>query len=99
MHEKDVIDCGVACCHFCGKCVRAGQRAPASVDAKAPAFDVVSIKPNKSGSGNTTINSREGSFSAVNVSVENMLINAYNVKEYLIPGVTGWAASISMPRS
>lgn len=59
--------------------------------AKVLAYDVVSIKPNKSGSGSTHIGSHDDSFSAENISVKQMLVRAYDVKQYLISGVTGWA--------
>ena len=67
--------------------------AAAGAEAKAPAYDVVSIKPNKSGSGGMMINEQNDSFSATNVSLKMMLVNAYDVKEYLISGLTGWANS------
>jgi uncharacterized protein (TIGR03435 family) len=67
--------------------------AAAGVEAKVPVYDVVSVKPNKSGSRGTMINPRIDSFSATNVSLKNMLVNAYGVKDYLISGLTGWADS------
>jgi len=66
---------------------------PAGVQAKAPVFDVVSIKPNKSGSGRTSISSDNGFYSAENISLKQLLENAYDVKEYVISGLTGWANS------
>jgi uncharacterized protein (TIGR03435 family) len=63
------------------------------VEAKTRAYDVVSIKPNKSGSRGTMINVQNDSFSATNVSLKNMLLNAYDVKDYLISGLPGWANS------
>jgi uncharacterized protein (TIGR03435 family) len=69
------------------------QGAVVSGEAKQPAYDVVSIKPNKSGSDSMGINGSLGNFIATNVTLKDMLINAYDVKEYLITGVTGWAES------
>jgi len=67
-------------------------KAPApGVEAKTRAYDVVSVKPNKSGSRGTMINVQNDSFSATNVSLKMMLVNAYDVKDYLISGLTGWA--------
>ena len=55
-----------------------GNTAPLNIDAKAPTFDIVSIKPNKSGASGSMIKNGGDSFSATDVSVENMLINAYS---------------------
>jgi uncharacterized protein (TIGR03435 family) len=68
-------------------------KAAAGVEARAPVFDVVSIKPNKSGSGRTSISTDNGFYSAENISLKQLLENAYGVKEYLISGLTGWANS------
>jgi uncharacterized protein (TIGR03435 family) len=65
----------------------------ASAEAKVPAFDVVSIKPNKSGSGNNSTNFSNNSFSATNISVKMLLEDAYGVKQDLIYGLPGWANS------
>ena len=70
-----------------------GNTPAAGVEAKTRAYDVVSIKPNKSGSRGTMINVQNDSFSATNVSLKGLLINAYDVKDYLISGLTGWANS------
>lgn len=76
-----------------GGALAQANTAAAGAEAKAPAYDVVSIKPNKSGSRGTMINVQNDSFSATNVSLKNMLLNAYDVKDYLISGLTGWANS------
>ncbi len=59
----------------------------------APAFDVVSVKPNKSGSWNSSIWTHDGSFTATNVLLKALLSNAYGFREGLISGVPGWAES------
>ena len=66
---------------------------PAGVEARTPTYDVVSIKPNKSGSGRTSISDNNNSFSATNISLKTLLVNAYDVRDYLISGLTGWANS------
>jgi uncharacterized protein (TIGR03435 family) len=75
----------------------AGQNGAASqtagAESKTPVFDVVSIKPNKSGSGNVTTNTSGDSFSATNVSLKMLLEDAYGIKQDLIYGLTGWANS------
>lgn len=65
----------------------------ASAEVKVPVFDVVSIKPNKSGSRNVSTNTSSDSFSATNVSVKMLLEDAYGIKQDLIYGVPGWASS------
>ncbi len=70
-----------------------GNAAAAGGVARAPAYDVVSVKPNKSVNRGSMINVQNDSFSATNVSLKMMLVNAYDVKDYLITGLTGWANS------
>ena len=65
----------------------------ASAETKVPVFDVVSIKPNKSGSGSMGIETHNDSYSATNVSLKRLLRDAYNIREDLISGVPGWAES------
>ena len=60
---------------------------PASPEAKAPAYDVGSIKPNKSGSGSSGIDSDNYRFTATNVSLRAMLEAAYGVKGDLVSGI------------
>ncbi|HEY1744811.1 MAG TPA: TIGR03435 family protein [Granulicella sp.] len=76
----------------------AGQSGASSqatlAETRVPMFDVVSIKPNKSGSGNNNSTSFSGeSFSATNISVKMLLEDAYDVKQDLISGLPGWASS------
>ena len=82
------------CATVAGGRASAQDSAPAAgVGGKAQAYDVVAIKPNKSGSGRTSISTNNDSYSAANVSLKQMLSNAYDVKDYLISGLTGWANS------
>jgi uncharacterized protein (TIGR03435 family) len=57
--------------------------------APLPAYDVVSIKPNNSGSGGQDIDSSNGDYAATNVSIKTLLENAYDIKENLISGISG----------
>jgi uncharacterized protein (TIGR03435 family) len=59
--------------------------------AKLPSFDVISVKPNKSDSDSMSIDSGDGHFDASNVSVEMLLINAYNLKKAQLFGLPKWA--------
>lgn len=76
-----------------GRASAQDSAAATGVEGKALVYDVVSIKPNKSGSGRTSISVNNDSYSAENISMKQMLSNAYDVKEYLISGLTGWANS------
>ena len=49
----------------------------AVVSAQAPSFDVVSIKPNKSGSGSMSVGVRGGRFTAVNATALTLVQNGY----------------------
>jgi uncharacterized protein (TIGR03435 family) len=70
------------------------EYAQAAAGAAPLAFDAVVIKPDKSGSGSTRISSRDASFQATNVSLKDLLINAYPVREArLIYGLPAWAES------
>lgn len=66
---------------------------PVGAEATAPAFDIVSIKPNKSESGNISVNTNDDSYSATNVSLKMLLEDAYGIKEDLVFGLPGWANS------
>lgn len=59
----------------------------ASPDSAAPAYDIGSIKPNKSGSANSGIDSDLYTFKAVNVSLANLIESVYGIKKDLISGV------------
>ncbi len=65
-----------------------GQQA-ASSGTNLPVYDVVSIKPNKSGSGSSGIdsNSAIGSYIATNTRLRRLIEDAYGVKAELISGV------------
>jgi uncharacterized protein (TIGR03435 family) len=68
---------------------------PTSTQAKIPAFDIVSIKPNRSGSGSMGIETHSDSYSATNVSLKRLLRDAYDIREDLISGLPGWAENTS----
>ena len=65
-----------------------------AADAKAPAFDVVSIKPHKAGDPHTSFGATAEGYSATNVSLKWMIWTAYDVKmPDLILEAPGWADS------
>src|ERR1700724_1923040 len=53
-------------------------------DVKVPAFDVVSVKPNKSDSGMVRIMGKPDGYSASNVSLKMLIQAAYVLREDLI---------------
>jgi uncharacterized protein (TIGR03435 family) len=64
---------------------------PTAADAAItpPAYDVITIKPNKTASGSVDIDTEDDHYSATNVSLKNLLENVYDIKEDLISGVPG----------
>ena len=70
------------------------QTAQPTSQAKAPAFDVVSIKPHKAGDPHTSFGATAEGYSATNVSLKWMIWTAYDVKiPDLILEAPGWADS------
>jgi uncharacterized protein (TIGR03435 family) len=71
-----------------------GAAAPAvASEVKLPPLDVVSVKPNKSGSGGMRIMFNSDGYSATNVSAKMLIQMAYGIREDLISGAPGWAGS------
>ncbi len=52
----------------------------------APAFEVASVKPNKSGCGSTSTHTRSGEIVMENISLKGWMERAYNVKDYSLSG-------------
>jgi uncharacterized protein (TIGR03435 family) len=57
--------------------------------ALAPAYDVMTIKANKTASGGVDIDTDDDRFSATNVSLKQLLENAYDIRQDLISGISG----------
>ncbi len=64
-----------------------------TAEAKLPAYDVVSVKVNKSGSGNVDTTTKLATYSATNVSLKDLLLHAYATREDLIFGGPKWVNS------
>jgi uncharacterized protein (TIGR03435 family) len=63
-----------------------------AADAQTPAFEVASIKPNRSAEGMSSIRASVGRVSMQNVSLKKVMLNAYDIpddREYMIDG-PGW---------
>jgi uncharacterized protein (TIGR03435 family) len=69
----------------------ADKGAPAANDVKLPEFEVVSVKENKSTNGGMSINTSADGFVCRNISLKNLIANAYGVRIDLISGGPGWA--------
>jgi uncharacterized protein (TIGR03435 family) len=67
----------------------------AHAQAPAPqlAYDVITIKPNDSGSDDTSTAMESSSFQASNVPIKRLLENAYGIRDGLISGLSRWAES------
>jgi uncharacterized protein (TIGR03435 family) len=71
---------------------RLGAQAP-QAPPSAPAFEVASIKPNKSGDGRVMLGNQPGRFTATNVTLRMLIRNAYQLQDFQISGGPGWLAS------
>jgi uncharacterized protein (TIGR03435 family) len=70
--------------------VNAAQTAATSKSetaTKLPAYDVFSIKPNKSGTRSLSIDADLDNYSATNISLKDLMQNAFDIKKDLISGV------------
>jgi len=57
------------------------------------AFDAATIKPNLSGSGNSSTNSTNGLLRITNQTVRNIIQYAYDVRDFQLSGGPGWMGS------
>jgi uncharacterized protein (TIGR03435 family) len=61
---------------------------------KIPAYDVVSIKPDKSGNGTSFTNLPPDGFVGTNVSLDSLVFSAYDIiMDSQVSGLPGWARS------
>src|SRR5262245_28528910 len=58
-----------------------------------PSFDVASIRPNNSGSGGTTTNVNGGFVRVTNVSVRQLILQAYPMADSQLVGGPDWIAT------
>ena len=68
----------------------ASPTAPVTV----PSYDVVSIKPDRSDTGRVSIHIDDGNFDALNVSLKNLILSAYNLKGAQLFGLPKWGDSL-----
>lgn len=60
---------------------------------KLPSFDVVSIRPNNTGSGSIRVSIDDDHFEMTNVTFAIMLMNAYNLRPAQLSNLPSWAHS------
>ena len=69
-------------------------RAQPPLPAEAPVrFDVVVIKPSAPASDNANMSLRDGTLQVTNLLLSSLITSAYGVREDLISGLPGWAAT------
>jgi uncharacterized protein (TIGR03435 family) len=72
-------------------CVVAGALAPRWIAfAQQPAFEVASVRPNRSGERGERRDFPAGRFTAASASVKYLLKTAYRVEDFQISGAPGW---------
>lgn len=65
--------------------------ASSATSSVLPSYDVATIRPNTSGSGDTSVNTRRTTLQATNVSLRDLLQDAFAVRRSMIFGLPGWA--------
>src|SRR4029077_426078 len=58
-----------------------------------PAFQVASLKPNNSGTRGTTMGMQPGRYTATNVTLRTLIVNAYGLQSFQLSGGPGWIGS------
>lgn len=85
-----VYDLALCTCLLHGQAASAPQVPVVASTTAFASYDVVSIKPNVSGSGSMRISARETTFQATNTSLKMLLISAYGTRDALISGLPKW---------
>jgi uncharacterized protein (TIGR03435 family) len=65
----------------------------ATLAIRSQSFDVVSVKPNNSGSGRSTENTNPGRVIAENISARSLITQAFGVRQLQILGGPGWVTT------
>jgi uncharacterized protein (TIGR03435 family) len=60
---------------------------------KPPAFDVASVKPDRSGGGNFSMGTSHGRLTATNVQARELILKAFHVKDFQVSGGPGWLST------
>jgi uncharacterized protein (TIGR03435 family) len=76
---------------------RLRAQGPAVVPAaelKTPAYDVVSIKPDRTDTGRISVHIDDGNLDALNVTLKTMVLSAYGLKDAQLFGLPKWGDSM-----
>lgn len=65
----------------------------AMATAQAQVFEVASIKPSAPGAHGTRIQFTGGRYRAENVTLQNLIVNAYDVRRFQVTGGPGWLSA------
>ena len=76
-----------------GQAGTAAEAKPAPAASKVVAYDVVTVRPNKSGAGNWSVDENLNVLTATNVLLINLLQEAYDLQPNLISGGPKWMES------
>ena len=63
------------------------------VQTQLPEYDVTSVKKNKSNDGMMRVMNTPDGFSSTNISLKTLIANAYDIRQDLISGGSGWVDS------
>lgn len=69
--------------------------APAPIHAQALQYDVITVKPHDPADTSMSVQMAQGTYSAKNIQLDNLIAGAYGVKMWLVTGLPGWARSAS----
>ncbi len=64
----------------------------ASIPAQTLSFEVISIKPNNTGSGSTSESTRPGRVMDTNVTISEVMQAAFGIRDFQIANAPGWLA-------
>ncbi len=70
-----------------------GMAALPALRAQPPSFEVVSVKPNNSGSGRSSESTGPGLLTATNITINSLIQQAFGVRAFQISGGPGWLTS------
>jgi uncharacterized protein (TIGR03435 family) len=70
-----------------------GAQAQTTPGSSLPSFEVVSIKPNRSGDNKFRLGTPAGRFTATGMTIKALIAWAFNVKDFQLTGGPGWINS------
>ena len=86
--------CAMACCvAAAGSRVTLAQAGTSPAAAHVPVYDVVTIRPNNGGTSGVDIDRDLNTYAGTNVSLANLIHDAYNIQADLISGGPKWVES------